>query len=274
MIRGLFIGAFFFTITPVLISIQWLLGKFSLPGWGFISCKYYRVLARLLRLRVRVVGVPVHDKPVLFVSNHVSWLDIVAIGSIQPVAFVAKSEVRKWPLVGITAEMQRTVFVERERRHHTGDAVSQMVARLAGGTPVVLFAEGTSSDGNRVLPFRSALLGAVEMAARNGMRGLLIQPMAIGYTASQGIPMGRHGRPLAAWYGDLDFMPHIRALIEKTALDAVVSFGPPLPADAGLARKTISQHLELATRRMMAETLRGRPLAGDFTPQAAPASPL
>lgn len=268
MLRGLFIGAFFFTATPVLISIQWLLGKLGLPGWGFISCNYYRVLARLLRLRVRVVGNPVRDKPVLFVSNHVSWLDIVAIGSIQPVAFVAKSEVRKWPLVGITAVMQRTVFVERQRRRQTGDAVSQMVDRLKGGTPIVLFAEGTSSDGNRVLPFRSALLGAVEMAAEDGLPGLLIQPTAIGYTASQGISLGRHRRPLAAWYGDLDFMPHIRTLIEKTALDAVISFGPPMAAGAGLARKTISRQLELTTRRMMAETLRGRPLADDFTRSA------
>jgi len=261
MLRGLFIGAFFLTATPVLISIQWLLGKLGLPGWGFISCNYYRVLARLLRLRVRVVGNPVRDKPVLFVSNHVSWLDIVAIGSIQPVAFVAKSEVRKWPLVGITAAMQRTVFVERQRRHQTGDAVSQMVDRLKGGTPIVLFAEGTSSDGNRVLPFRSALLGAVEMAAEDGLPGLLIQPTAIGYTASQGISLGRHRRPLAAWYGDLDFMPHIRALIEKTALDAVVSFGEAVPADAGLTRKAMTGRLEQETRRMMTETLRGKPLA-------------
>lgn len=269
MLRALFIGAFFFTMTPLLISIQWLLGKLGLPGWGFISCNYYRVLARLLRLRVGVTGEPVRGRPVLFVSNHVSWLDIVAIGSIQPVAFVAKSDVRKWPLVGITAEMQRTVFVDRKKRHQTGDAVTQMVERLAGGTPVVLFAEGTSSDGNRVLPFRSALLGAVEMAARHGgAPGLTIQPMAIAYTASQGIPLGRQHRPLAAWYGDLDFMPHIRALIETTALDAVVSFGPPMPADGGLSRKAMTGHLERETRRMMAETLRGRPLVGATPPQA------
>lgn len=262
MFRGLFIGAVFFTLTPVLISIQWLLGKAGLPGWGFISCNYYRLLARLLRLRVRVQGEPLRGQPVLFVSNHVSWLDIVAIGSIQPVAFVAKSEVRKWPLVGITAEMQRTVFVDRQKRHQTGDAVSQMVDRLAHGTPVVLFAEGTSSDGNRVLPFRSALLGAVEMAAKHGgAPGLMIQPMAIAYTATQGIPMGRQHRPLAAWYGDLDFMPHIRALIEKTALDAVVSFGEAVPADAGLTRKAMTGRLEQETRRMMTETLRGKPLA-------------
>ena len=271
MLRGLFIGAFFFTATPILISIQWLLGKLGLPGWGFISCNYYRLLARLLRLRVRVAGEPLRGKPVLFVSNHVSWLDIIAIGSIQPVAFVAKSEVRKWPLVGITAQMQRTVFVERAKRHQTGDAVAQMVDRLAHGTPVVLFAEGTSSDGNRVLPFRSALLGAVEMAAKHGGAAeLTIQPMAIAYTATQGIPIGRQHRPLAAWYGDLDFMPHIRVLIEKTALDAVVSFGSPVSADAGLSRKAMTAWLEQETRRMMAETLRGKPLAPGFVAEADP----
>jgi 1-acyl-sn-glycerol-3-phosphate acyltransferase len=273
MLRGLFIGTFFFTATPVLISIQWLLGKLRLPGWGFISCNYYRVLARLLRLRVRVVGTPLRDRPVLFVSNHVSWLDIVAIGAIQPVAFVAKSEVRKWPLVGVTAEMQRTVFVDRRKRHQTGDAVAQMVDRLKGGTPVVLFAEGTSSDGNRVLPFRSALLGAVEMAARHGgVPGLMIQPMAVAYTTNLGIPMGHQRRPCAAWYGDLDFMPHIRTLIADTALDAVISFGEPVAADAGLTRKAMTQALEQETRRMMAETLRGKPVAAEFVAEAVPAT--
>jgi 1-acyl-sn-glycerol-3-phosphate acyltransferase len=93
----------------------------------------------------------------------------------------------------------------------------------------------------------------------------MIQPMAIAYTATQGIPMGRQRRPLAAWYGDLDFMPHIRSLIARTALDAVVSFGEPAAADSGLTRKEMTQALEQATRRMMAQTLRGRPLAAAFT---------
>jgi 1-acyl-sn-glycerol-3-phosphate acyltransferase len=137
----------------------------------------------------------------------------------------------------------------------------------------VLFAEGTSSDGNRVLPFRSALLGAVEMAAKHGAtEGLMIQPMAITWTANQGIPMGRQHRPLAAWYGDLDFMPHIRALIERTALDAVVTFGEPVAADNSLSRKEMTQRLEHATRTMMAQTLRGRPLAPEFVPEPRPAA--
>ena len=119
MLRALFIGIFFFTMTPILISVQWLLDKLNLPGWGFIASNYYRVLCALLRIRVRVVGNPVRDRAVLFVSNHVSWVDIVVIGSIAPVAFVAKREVASWPLVGITAKMQRTVFVDRGRRHQS-----------------------------------------------------------------------------------------------------------------------------------------------------------
>jgi len=126
MLRALFIGIFFFTMTPILISAQWLLGKLNLPGWGFIASNYYRVLRALLRIRVSVVGNPVRDRAVLFVSNHVSWIDIVVIGSITPVAFVAKREVASWPLVGVTAKMQRTVFVDRGRRHQTGDAVSEI----------------------------------------------------------------------------------------------------------------------------------------------------
>ena len=108
MLRALFIGIFFFTMTPVLISAQWLLGKLNLPGWGFIASNYYRVLCALLRIRVSVVGNPVRDRAVLFVSNHVSWVDIVVIGSITPVAFVAKREVASWPLVGLQQDRVRT----------------------------------------------------------------------------------------------------------------------------------------------------------------------
>ncbi len=262
MVRALSIAVFFFVMTPLIIAVQWLIGKLRLPGWGFIASNYYRVLCRLLRINVRVVGSPARDRAVLYVCNHVSWADILVLGSLAPIAFVSKREVRDWPLVGKTAELQRTVFVDRQRRHKTGDAVDQIVNRLAQGVSVVLFAEGTSSDGNRVLPFRSALLGSVEdEAAHGGPAGrILIQPMAITYTASHGIPMGRQHRPLVAWYGDLDFLPHIKAFIAKGAVDAVVSYGEPVPADGGVDRKVLTRRLEADVRRLMAEALRGRPL--------------
>ncbi len=274
MIRASFIAVFFLVMTPLLISIQWLLGKLGLPGWGFICSNYYRVLCKLLRIRVRVEGKPVRDRAVLFVSNHVSWVDIVAIGSLSPVAFVAKSEVRRWPLIGLTAEIQRTVFVDRNRRHQTADAVGEMVKRLKGGTPVVLFAEGTSSDGNRVLPFRSSLLGAVKyMAAHSEAAGdLVIQPMAISYVSSHGIPLGRQHRPLVAWYGDLDFVPHIKDLIARGAVDAVVSYGEPIRIDAAADRKALTRHLEGAVRRMVSAALLKRPIPPvNVGPAATPA---
>lgn len=260
MARGLIVATIFFTMTPLLIAAQWLLIKLRLPGWGVIAVAYYRFLCLGLRMRVRIVGEPVRDRAVLFVSNHVSWADILAIGSIMPVAYVSKSEVANWPLVGTAAKMQRTVFVDRARRHQTGDAIAEMVKRLAGGTSVVLFAEGTSSDGNRVLPFRSALVGAVKEASARAESGILIQPMSICYTGLNGVPMGRQHRPTVAWYGDLDFMPHIKALMERGAVDAVISYGEPMAADGTSDRKAMTRSLEGAVRAITAATLRGQKL--------------
>ena len=258
MARALFVAIIFFTMTPLLIAAQWLLVKLSLPGWGVIAVNYYRALCAVLRIRVRVVGEPVRDRAVLFVSNHVSWADILAIGSITPIAYVSKSEIAKWPMVGTAAKSQRTVFVDRSRRHQTGDAIAEIVQRLAGGTSVVLFAEGTSSDGNRVLPFRSALVGAVKEASARAESGILIQPMSICYTGLNGIPMGRQHRPTVAWYGDLDFMPHIKAFIARGAVDAVVSYGEPVAADGTADRKAMTRSLEGAVRKITSDTLRGR----------------
>ncbi|HVV62075.1 MAG TPA: lysophospholipid acyltransferase family protein [Pseudolabrys sp.] len=275
MLRGLFIAAFFFTMTPLLISVQWVLDRFGLPGWGAIASNYYRVLCKIMRIRVRVVGTPVRDRAVLFVSNHVSWSDILVIGSLAPVAFVAKREVRDWPLVGITAQLQRTVFVDRTRRQQTGDAISEICKRLESGVPVVLFAEGTSSDGNRVLPFRSALIGAVRDACRmSSDKRLVIQPMAICYTGAQGIPMGRQHMPAVAWYGDLDFMPHIKAFIQRAPFDAVVSFGDPITTDGEGDRKEMARMLEGTVRRVMASALRGRSIPAASEPSAGHSIPV
>ena len=257
MIRALLLAAFFSTVTPLLILLQWLLNRLGLPGWSVIAKNYYRVLCTLLRIQVHVQGTPVRNRAVLYVCNHVSWIDILVIGSLTPVAFVAKREVADWPLIGITARLQRTVFVDRMRRHKTGDAIAEIVRRLADGIPVVLFAEGTSSDGNRVLPFRSALIGAIKELGDPAQ----IQPMAICYTKQRGMPMNRRHRPLVAWYGDLEFLPHIRDFIAHGVIDVVVSYGEPLTAKPGADRKAISKLLEDAVRAIAASAMRGRPPA-------------
>jgi hypothetical protein len=108
-----------------------------------------------------------------------------------------------------------------------------------------------------VLPFRSALIGAVEEAGAQVERGILLQPMSIGYTRLHGIPMGRQHRPLVAWYGDLDFMPHIKALIARGAVDAVVSYGEPVAAGGTADRKAMTKSLETTVRALNVATLRG-----------------
>src|SRR5450759_5664074 len=98
MARAFLVAAFFFTMTPLLISVQWLLDKLHLPGSGAIGVHYYRALCAVLRLRIRVVGEPVRGRAVLFVSNHVSWAAILAIGSIAPITRISAQDMSDWPV--------------------------------------------------------------------------------------------------------------------------------------------------------------------------------
>jgi 1-acyl-sn-glycerol-3-phosphate acyltransferase len=213
-----------------------------------------------MRVRIRVAGAPATGHAVLIVANHVSWLDIPVIGATLPAVFVAKHEVARWSLIGPGAKLLRTVFVDRTRRQQTGDATAEIASRMTGGDPVVLFAEGTSSDGNRVLPFRSALVGAA--SAVLGQLGpgaqIIVQPLSICYIGLQGLPMGRQHRPVVAWYGDLDFLPHLKEYIRRGAVDAVVTFGKPISYEADASRKDLARSLESTVRRLTAQTLRGR----------------
>jgi lyso-ornithine lipid O-acyltransferase len=256
------VGGTFFLTLPFMIAVQWLLAAIKSPLWGPASVAYYRFLRRILRIRVDVRGKQVRGRPVLIVANHVSWVDIVVLASIAPMVFVAKREVSTWPLIGWAAKVQRVVFVDRVKRQQTAATVAEIGQRLAEGHPVVLFAEGTSSDGNRVLPFRSALIGAVESACRDaGLGEVLLQPVATTYVGQSGLPMGRARRPLVAWYGDNDFTPHFARFLREGAVDAIVSFGKPVTADAHADRKVMTRQLETTVRDMMNGALRGRSAA-------------
>jgi len=256
MPRLIFFLVVFFTMTPAFIATLWVLEKLRLPGRRAISVRYYRALCAVLRVRIRVVDAPMRDIPTLILSNHVSWLDIPVISAIMPIAFVAKREVSSWPIVGIAAKLLRTVFVDRSRRLQTSEVNSEIARRLTEGDPVVLFAEGTSSDGNRVLEFRSALIGAVTQL--DSAQQVMLQPLSIGYTHIQGLPMGRQHRPLVAWYGDVDFTPHFTQFLRRGAVDVTVTFGQPIPYDGDTDRKAAVRTLEKTVRRLTAATLRER----------------
>jgi 1-acyl-sn-glycerol-3-phosphate acyltransferase len=247
-------------VTLPLMPVQWLAVRFNRPLQRRIPVLYHRVMCALLDIRVRVVGKPIDQHPVLIVSNHSSWLDILVITSLAPVVFIAKREVATWPLFGWLAKLQRSVFVDRERRQKTADVNAEIAQRLAGGDPVVLFGEGTSSDGNRVLPFRSALVGAARDALANAehTRQVWLQPLSIGYTRLHGLPMGRQMRPVAAWYGKTDLIPHLLRITRLGALDVTVVWGEPVPYSGTTDRKAITRDLETVIRSGTIALLRGQ----------------
>lgn len=189
---------------------------------------YHRVCCRILGIETTVRGRLTERRPALLVSNHVSYLDIIVLSSVAPASFVAKSEVARWPYVGLLAKLQRTVFVDR-RRSSTAVQRDAIQRRLEAGDVLILFPEGTSGDGNRVLPFKTALFSVAER--RVGDAPLTVQPVTITYTRLDGIPLGHAFRPLLAWYGDMELGPHLWTFLGLGRVRAEVDFHPPIDMD-------------------------------------------
>lgn len=239
------------------VRLGWRLAA-TLPVW------WHRQALKAAGLRVVVTGAPHAGRPLLVLANHTSWADISVIASLMPCSFVAKSEVASWPLFGLFAKLQRCIFVERTKRAKTADTAREMAARLAGGDAIVLFPEGTSSNGNEVLPFRSALVGAAQAVLSDGAERVTIQPMSIAYTRLVGLPMGRAERPIIAWYGDMELPGHLWNVFVKGPIDVEVRFGAPIPFDAGTDRKSVTLAAETEVRAMTIAALTGTrpPLIG------------
>jgi 1-acyl-sn-glycerol-3-phosphate acyltransferase len=258
MIRSTLIAAALVTMTLVCAPLQWISVKLGLPVRRLIPMYYHRICLKLFGVRVEVRGAPTPNRPLLFVANHSSWLDHLILSATTPVVFIAKKEIASWPIFGTLARLQRSIFVDRSRRHETRAVTREISARLTGGDPVVLYGEGTTGDGNRVLPFRSALLGAMSMTVGNGETGYL-QPVSIAYTKLQGLPMGRQHRPVAAWFGDTSITKHIGRMLKIGGIDAVVTFGPEMAVTPEMDRKSVAKALEQSVRRMTAAARSGRP---------------
>ncbi|MDZ5700199.1 1-acyl-sn-glycerol-3-phosphate acyltransferase [Chelativorans sp. M5D2P16] len=220
---------------------------------------WHRLTLRLLGIRVHVRGGVMPERPLLIVANHVSWTDILVLGALDGVHFVAKAEVRDWPVMGTFARLQRSVFVERERRRASPGQVREIAARLADGDPMVLFAEGTTGDGNRVLPFKTSLFGAAQaaLAALRSER-VLVQPVAIAYMRRNGLLLDLRERADIAWIGDMALLPHLKILLAAGTVDVEVCFGEPIPFSAGSDRKTVARRAEKAVRAMLVGALRRR----------------
>jgi 1-acyl-sn-glycerol-3-phosphate acyltransferase len=208
-----------------------------------VAVFYWRMAVWIIGFDIVVRGTPTTDRPALFVSNHTSYLDIVVLGALVPAAFVAKKEVNGWPGVNVLAKLGRTVFVDRRPRQSIVQR-DEMVTRLTqDGESLILFPEGTSSDGNRVLPFKSALLSAAQITRDDG-RPLTVQPLSVAYTRLDGMPMGRGWRPFFAWYGDMEMASHLWTALGLGRLTVEVDFLPPVSLADFPSRKALADHCQ------------------------------
>ena len=248
----------FAAFTVLLMPAQALSVAFGWRSRRWIPWKYHQAVCALIGVRVHVVGTCSQRRPLLIVANHSSWIDIIIISAAAPVVFVAKREVVGWPFLGLLARLQRTVFVDRQRRHKTGEVNAEIARRLVDGDPVVLFGEGTSSDGNRVLPFRTALIGAAHTALTEAQVGHVdVQPLSLAYVRRHGLPLGREERRSLAWYGGIDLWPHLMNVLRRGAVDVVLTWGEPIAYDAGTDRKKFAGEIESTVRQTTAAARRG-----------------
>ena len=227
---------------------------------------YWSIVARIIGVEIRLIGSPAPShRPVVYVSNHSSWLDVPVLGGRIEACFVSKDDVARWPVVSTVARLGRTVFVSRQRRA-TGRERDAMRGRLAAGDNLLLFPEGTTSDGSRVLPFRSSFFAIAE-----GADPPLIQPVSIVYDRLGGLPTGRAARPIFAWYGDMDLAPHFWQLAQHKGLRASVLLHPPLDPARYASRKALAHAVWQAVADGAAALRQNRPVAPEAAAQ--PASP-
>jgi 1-acyl-sn-glycerol-3-phosphate acyltransferase len=246
----------------------------ALSGKGMppsVTMKWHRGVRALSGTEVVVTGKPILDRPVLMLSNHVSYLDIVVLASILPCSFVAKAEVASWPGFGWLAKQQRTIFVERDPRRAKGQ-LEEMKARLQDGACLVLFPEGTSSDGSRVLPFKSSLLQAAEIELA-GAGTVEVQTVSIAYTRLDGMPMGRALRPFYAWYGDMELAPHLIDLLGLGSVSVDLVFHEPTRLSHVGDRKSLARLARSACAGGVESALKGPPVALPLLPPPGPEVP-
>jgi 1-acyl-sn-glycerol-3-phosphate acyltransferase len=252
------IGLFLIVLATLLVAIfQPIALKTGLWHEKYIPRWWHRFAARVLGIRLHRTGEMASARPLLLAANHVSWVDIIALGAVADIYFVAKADMIDWPIMGWLCTLQRTVFVERERRGRSGEQANEIGRRLVAGDPMVLFAEGTTSDGNLLKPFNSTLFGAAKMALEAAPQGkVFIQPVAIAYTRLHGMPLGRDKRGHVAWIGDQDLLPHVVTLLRGGALDAEIRFGEPVEFNAASKRKETARRVEEEVRAMFVSAIR------------------
>lgn len=227
-----------------------------LPFWAVGLDAIRRRLAGLTFRLVRIIfGMKVHcegglseHRPLLVISNHCSYLDIIALGSSLPVAFTPKSEIRSWPVIGLCCYLAGCVFVER-----TPKAIQQTKAEIASklqmGRVMCIFAEGTTNDGTHLKPFKSSLFSLAEIIPE-----MKVQPVALCYDKINGQRLDANGRAQLAWYDDMALVPHLWRSLHCWRIDVVLKPLATIDSDTHTSRKALCEASETAIRSALEQS--------------------
>lgn len=210
------------------------------PWSGHVTVGVCRASIMLLGLRYKRTGEPMRH-PGAIVANHSSWLDILVLNAGGPLVFVAKSEVAGWPGIGWLARLAGTVFVRRDARE-AGAQMKLFEERFAEGHRLLFFPEGTSTDGRRVLPFKTTLFAA--LFSDHVGHDLWLQPVTVVYR-----PRDEQDARFYAWWGDMELGPHLlRVLAQHPQGRVEVTWHPPMPVNDHGNRKVLARAAEAAVR--------------------------
>ncbi len=230
------------------LTTRFILGRASRT----VIALWYRGCCRLLGLEIDTFGKPATTRTVLFAANHISYLDILIIGGLLKAHFIAKSEVRSWPGIGFLAVLAGTIFVERRARlsRQQRDVIR---SSLANGESLVLFPEGTSSNGSRVLPFKSSLFSVFE--AEDRALDVVIQPITIDYVSFRNGPrIEDHQRDLYAWHGDMTLAPHLRQVLGLPGAKVRIYWHDLISPKGEINRKDLAKQVEEAVVKGLAKS--------------------
>ena len=217
----------------ILGPIQYILVKVKLSYRIYIPIIFHRILLKILGIKVKVIGKKTSLRPLILVGNHTSYIDIIILGSIMPICFIAKQEIKSWFLFGFLAKMQNTIFIKR-KNFKTLENIKNINKGLDFESAVVLFPEGTTNSGKKILNFKSSLFNVFEN--NNTLR---LQNFSLCYTHVNGMPIDNRTRPLISWYGDMNIVKHLLNFLKLSSVNATLILHPVMQfKDEN--RKTIS----------------------------------
>lgn len=238
-----------------LASAGWLMGRYvgsALTGkvrirdrqerLGFFTrniAKYTRSALGLFNFDIQVIGYDselMRTKNFLLISNHMSYIDILVLSSIQPCVFVTSVDMGEQFFLGDMAELGGSIFIERRHRGQIEHDIGVMADTLRAGHNVVIYPEGTSSNGERVLPFKKSLLMSAVRA------GVDIMPICVKYTEINHEPFSIANRDKVCWYGDMTFLPHMLGLMSLKQVKVELHFLKPIPVKPDSTRAELSDH--------------------------------